>query len=234
MATLSLQNPDDLPRERLEIHGAASMSDAELLSMVLGSGGSKAGGGAVIDVARGLLTAHGGLGGLSRASLHELRGNPGIGCGRASAVQAAFELGRRAVGERPSHGRRIASADDIWSHLRARLAGAGVEELWVLALDVRHRVLWEACLARGSLTGVEVHPRDVFRPLIRGGAAAAILCHNHPSGDPSPSQQDLELTCRLREVGELCGIQLLDHVVVGSEGFVSLAQDRRTGLALSP
>jgi DNA repair protein RadC len=246
MTSSSPLSPDGLPRARLEIHGVTSMTDAELLSLVLGartssgpaigSGSPPAVGPTVIDLARGLLITHGGLAGLARASLHELRGNPGIGAVRASAVQAAFELGRRSVGERPAHGRRIASADDIWSHLRARLALLAIEEFWALALDVRHRVLWESCLARGSLTAVEVHPRDVFRPLIRGGAAAAIFCHNHPSGDPSPSRQDLELTRRLRDVGELCGIQVLDHVVVGSEGFVSLAQDGRAGLAstLSP
>ena len=82
----------------------------------------------------------------------------------------------------------------------------------------------EACIARGSLTGVEVHPREVFRPLIRASAAAALLCHNHPSGDPSPSRQDLELTARLKEVGELCGIAILDHVVVAAEGYTSLAE----------
>jgi DNA repair protein RadC len=238
MASSSHPNTDGLPRARLEIHGVTSMTDAELLALVLGASkpgqpGSM-GVATVVDLARGLLTTHGGLANLARASLHELRGNPGIGAARASAVQAALELGRRSVGERPAHGRRIASADDIWSHLRARLALLAVEEFWAVALDVRHRVLWESCLARGSLTAVEVHPRDVFRPLIRGGAAAAIFCHNHPSGDPSPSRQDLELTRRLRDVGELCGIQVLDHVVVGNEGFVSLAQDRRAGLSLSP
>ena len=88
----------------------------------------------------------------------------------------------------------------------------------------RHRVEGEFCLARGSLTGVEVHPRDVFRPLIRGAAAAVIFCHNHPSGDPAPSRQDVELTARLREVGELVGIPVLDHLVVGWEGYVSLAE----------
>jgi DNA repair protein RadC len=93
----------------------------------------------------------------------------------------------------------------------------------MLALDVRHRLLFETCVARGSLTGVEVHPRDVFRTLIRGAAASVIFCHNHPSGDPAPSHQDLELTKRLREVGELCGIVVLDHVVVASDGFVSIA-----------
>jgi DNA repair protein RadC len=92
-----------------------------------------------------------------------------------------------------------------------------------MALDFRHRVLRDLRVARGSLTGVEVHPRDTFRELIRIGAAAVIFCHNHPSGDPTPSAQDIELTRRLREVGELCGITVLDHVVVASSGFVGIA-----------
>ena len=86
--------------------------------------------------------------------------------------------------------------------MRARLSASPVEEFWAIALDVRHRVVMDTMLARGSLTGVEIHPRDVFRALIKAGAAAVIFCHNHPSGDPSPSRQDIELTTRLREVGE--------------------------------
>jgi DNA repair protein RadC len=222
MSLLAVLNSDARPRERLLAYGPQQLSDAELLAVVLGTGITGAN---VVDLAQALLLASGGLGGLARASLDELRGQSGIGAARAAAVLAALELGRRSVGERPARGRRIASAPEVWTHLRARLGSAPVEEFWALALDVRHRVLWETCLARGSLTGVEVHPRDVFRPLIRGGAAAVIFCHNHPSGDPSPSRQDLDLTLRLRDVGELCGISVLDHVVVGTDGFTSLAQD---------
>lgn len=222
MTALTVLIPDARPRERLMSHGSRALSDAELLAIVLGSGAS---GMSVIDVAHSLLARGGGLGGLARSSLDELRDQAGVGVARGAAVLAAMELGRRAVGERPARGRRIASAAEVWMHLRARLSACAVEEFWALALDVRHRVLWEACLARGSLTGVEVHPRDVFRPLIRGGAAAVVFCHNHPSGDPAPSRQDLELTMRLRDVGDLCGIAVLDHVVVGADGYTSLAQD---------
>jgi DNA repair protein RadC len=222
MALLSVLNPDARPRERLLAYGPRALSDAELVALILGGG---AVGLSVVDVAQSLLSVRGGVGGLARASIDELRRQPGVGLARGAAVLAALEIGRRAVGERPERGRRIGSASDVAAHLRARLATCAVEEFWAVALDVRHRVLWEACLARGSLTGVEVHPRDVFRPLIRGGAAAVIFCHNHPSGDPSPSQQDLDLTLRLRDVGELCGIVVLDHVVVGTDGFTSLAQE---------
>ncbi|HEY4187620.1 MAG TPA: DNA repair protein RadC [Polyangia bacterium] len=222
MPLLTALNPDARPRERLIAHGPAALSDAELLAILLGSGTA---GLNVLDVAQALLARGGGVGGLGRASLEELRHQPGVGVARGAAILAALELGRRAVGERPARGHRIASAADVAAHLRARLGACAVEEFWALALDVRHRVLWEACLARGSLTGVEVHPRDAFRPLIRGGAAAVIFCHNHPSGDPSPSRQDLDLTMRLRDVGELCGIVVLDHVVVGMEGFTSMAEE---------
>jgi DNA repair protein RadC len=121
-------------------------------------------------------------------------------------------------------GKRLAAASDVWAHMRARLAGLPVEEFWAIAVDVRHRVVLDSMIARGSLTGVEVHPRDVFRTLIKAGAAAVIFCHNHPSGDAEPSRQDVELTTRLREVGDLCGITVLDHVVVGRNGYVSLAE----------
>lgn len=221
MPVLAVLNPDARPRERMLAVGARALSDAELLAIILGSGSV---GRSVLEVAYGLLT-DGGVGALARASLDELRRQPGVGLARGAAVLAALELGRRAVGERPARGHRIASAHEVAAHLRARLGASPVEEFWALALDVRHRVLWESCLARGSLTGVEVHPRDAFRPLIRGGAAAVIFCHNHPSGDPSPSRQDLELTARLRDVGDLCGIAVLDHVIVGADGFTSLADE---------
>ncbi len=221
MVTIAALNPDARPRERLLSCGAAQLSDQELLAIVLGSGTA---GRNVIELAASVLASNGGLIGIAQSSIEELCAHRGVGPARASLIQAAVEFGRRSVGERPRPGRRLTSASDVWTHLRARLATSAVEEFWALALDVRHRIQSERCLARGSLTGVEVHPRDVFRPLIRSAAAAVIFCHNHPSGDPTPSRQDLELTARLREVGDLCGISVLDHIVVGWEGFSSLAE----------
>ena len=213
--------PDDRPRERLAARGPGSLTDAELVALLLGAGRA---GENVVQVASGLLARVGGLGGLGDATLTELCAQRAIGPARAAALHAALELGRRATGARPRRGQRLATAADVWAHYRARLAPAVVEEFWVLALDVRHRLQLELCAARGSLTGVEVHPRDVFRPLIRSSAAAVIFCHNHPSGDPTPSRQDVELTARLRDVGELCGISVLDHVVVAADGYASLAE----------
>jgi DNA repair protein RadC len=225
MTALASWNPDDRPRERLAACGPEALADGELLAILLGSGRP---GENVVELANQLLAGMGGLRELALACEAELCRHPGVGPARAAIVSAALALGRRAVGARPRRGRRLGAATDVWTHYRARLAAAPVEEFWVLALDVRHRLQFELCAARGSLTGVEVHPRDVFRPLIRGAAAAVIFCHNHPSGDPTPSRQDIDLTVRLREVGELCGITVLDHVVVAAEGFTSLA-DRGWG-----
>ncbi len=179
--------------------------------------------GMATDRAREIVTSLGGLEALAFASEFQLTAL-GMSRKRARQVHAAFELARHSIGSRPQVGHRLAGASDVWTHMRARLAGAPVEEFWAIAMDVRHRVVMDSMLARGSLTGVEVHPRDVFRALIKVGAAAVIFCHNHPSGDPAPSRQDVELTVRLREVGEMCGIPVLDHVVVGAGGYASLAE----------
>jgi DNA repair protein RadC len=221
MTTIAAMEPDARPRERLTALGAGQLTDGELLAILFGTGTR---GASAVDVATTLLRGVGGLGGLLAATPHELAGFGGIGPARASLVAAALELGRRAFAGRPVRGHRLAGASEVWTYFRTRLAPLSVEEFWALSLDVRHRVQSEHCLARGSLTGVEIHPRDVFRPLIRQGTAAVIFCHNHPSGDPAPSRADIALTARLREVGELCGIPVLDHVVVGWEGYASLAE----------
>jgi DNA repair protein RadC len=179
--------------------------------------------GTSLDRTHQVLRDLGGLAGLAYASESDLRG-AALPRSRARLVRAAFELARLSVGERPQLGQRLAGSSDVWVHMRARLSGAPAEEFWAVALDVRHRVVLDQMLARGSLTGVEIHPRDVFRPLIKAGAAAVIFCHNHPSGDPSPSRADIELTARLRDVGELCGIAVLDHVVVAAGGYTILAE----------
>lgn len=220
MPALLALAPDDRPRERLLARGPSCLSDAELLAILLGSGRP---GQNVVEIAHDLLARLGDLRTLAGSAEAELCSLPGVGPARAATIQAAVELGRRVTGLRPERGRFLSNSADVWTHYRARLGASPVEEFWMLALDVRHRLLFESCVARGSLTGVEVHPREVFRTLIRGAAASVIFCHNHPSGDPAPSRQDLELTTRLRQVGELCGITVLDHVIVASDGFVSLA-----------
>lgn len=185
-----------------------------LVADVLGMGTDRAGE---------ILASLGGLEALAFASESDLA-TLAVSRNRARLVRSAFKLARQSIGCRPRMGQRLAGASDVWTHMRARLSGLPVEEFWAIAMDARHRVVMDSMIARGSLTGVEVHPRDVFRALIKAGAAAVIFCHNHPSGDPTPSRQDIELTVRLREVGDMCGISVLDHVVVGAGGYVSLAE----------
>ena len=194
--------------------GRPPESDVELVARIAGMSRRRA---------TKLLDHVGGLAGLARGDLPEVRAG-GATRAAADALLDAVEFGRRTVGARPAPGRRLSLPQDVFAYMRARLAATPVEEFWAIALNVRHVVISETCIARGSLTGVDVHPRDVFRALIRTGAASVLFCHNHPSADPEPSRQDLELTTRLRDVGELCGIQVLDHVVVGANGYVSLAQ----------
>lgn len=134
-----------------------------------------------------------------------------------ASLRASVELGLRSISV-PVIGRRITGPEEVATFLGPRLATELVEEFHAVVLDCRHRVTRDLLIARGSLTSVEVHPRDVFRQLIRVGAAAVIFAHNHPSGDPTPSAQDIALTARLREVGDLVGIPVLDHVVVGTGG----------------
>jgi DNA repair protein RadC len=208
------------PRERLWRRGCTTSSDEELLAVLLGTGVR---GHPALAVAADLLRATGGFGVLARASPRELAQITGIGAERAARIAAAFELGRRAV-EHVQHRHNLSRPDDVFHHVAPRLAGLAQEVFLVIGIDVRNALLEVVEVARGSVSGVEVHPREVFRPLVRMAAAAAVVVHNHPSGDPTPSQEDLDLTRRLREVGALVGIPILDHVVVGSQGFRSIAE----------
>ena len=208
-------------RERLIAGGCDRLTDLELIAVILGTGVR---GRSALEVAEALLAWTGGLAPLARARPRDLAQVTGIGLARATRLAAAFGLGLRAVLPRNPEPRGLVDALDVYDRVWPRLAGLAQEVFLILAIDVRNVVLEEIEVARGSLTQVEVHPREVFRPLIRVGAAGAIAVHNHPSGDPTPSPEDLALTRRLREVGELIGIPLVDHVVVAERGCRSLAE----------
>ncbi len=192
------------------------MSPEQLVAVVLGTRGT--------GLARALLDHCGDLGDLARASPRELTAVNGVGEARAARLSAAFQLGRCALVPPVVGAGELAGAADAFARLQPRFAGVRQELFIALALDVRNAVLAEIEVARGCLTGVEVHPREVFRPLIRMSAAAVVVAHNHPSGDPRPSPEDLALTDRLRKVGELVGIPVLDHVIVGGPEYVSMAE----------
>jgi DNA repair protein RadC len=212
--------PGERPRERLDDLGCSALSDAELVALVLRSGGR---GASCIEIGRRIVALLGGLRGVARASVAELARIPGIGAARAASLVAAFELGRRSVGARLENGAAFTSSADVFAHFRGPLAGLRREVFHVLLLDAKHRKLRDVRVSEGSLTATLVHPREVFAPAVRESAAAVVLAHNHPSGDPAPSAEDREITRRLRGAGDLVGVRVLDHVIVGAESYFSFA-----------
>jgi DNA repair protein RadC len=208
-------------RRRLVAEAATSCSDVELLGTLLDCG---AGGTADRLVAQELLDRSGGLVRLGRdgaafAALFGPRWRR-----RLATVRAALELGRRAAGTPLAPGDPLRDASAVYAHFRGRLPQREREVFLVLLLDGRNRFLAELQVSEGTLTTALVHPREVFAPAIRLSAAALVLVHNHPSGDPTPSAEDNALTDRLRRAGELIGIRVLDHVVIGQGRYVSMAE----------
>ncbi|HKB09210.1 MAG TPA: DNA repair protein RadC [Vicinamibacterales bacterium] len=213
--------PDDRPREKLRRHGVAALGDNELLALVIGHGSR---GGDALTVANALLAAHGGLHGLMRCSADECRRISGIGAARAAQVVAALELGRRTLARPPSARLQIRNADDAAVYLMPRYCGREIEQFGVVLLDTKHRVLRTAVLASGTLNSTIVEPREVYRAATAGGAAAIVVFHNHPSGDPTPSPEDVDLTRRLAAAGRLLGIDLVDHLILGEGRYWSFKE----------
>lgn len=208
----------DGPRERLAMLGAEALSDVELLAVLLGTGTQ---GEPVLALAEAIVAEAGGLRGLARQGPSLLARRSGVGLTKATRIAAAFELGRRALALPLASQARIASSRDVDRAFRPRLSHADVEHFVVLALDARNRVLAEILVAKGGIAACPVVPADVFRALLREAAVAAVLVHNHPSGDPTPSAADVELTARLVESGALLGVRIHDHVVVARDGYTS-------------
>jgi DNA repair protein RadC len=212
----------DLPRERLHALGPAVLSDAELLALLVRTGGPA---GDALAVAAELLRRHGGLPGLARAGVRELCSTPGMGPAKSAAVCASLEIGRRLAARRLSAGASIRGPADVHRHFHPRLRDAASERFVVVLLDGRHRVVRDELVSQGTLTASLVHPREVFRAALRESAAALVLVHNHPSGDPAPSPEDRAVTARLARAGELLGVRVLDHVIVAERGYFSFRED---------
>ena len=213
--------PHDRPREKLERAGPGVLGDNELLAVVLGHGASRSD---ALALANAVLAAVGGLHGLARATPDELRRVPGIGAARASQLIAAIEAGRRTL-IRPRRERpQIRTAIDAAQILVAEYGTRPVEQFGVLLLDTRHRVIKTSLLSVGTVDASIVHPRDVFREAAAGGASAIVVFHIHPSGDPAPSGDDVELTKRMVRAGELMGIAVIDHIIVAENRYHSLRE----------
>ena len=211
----------DLPRERLRTVGADALSDAELLALVLRTGGA---GFDALEVARELLCRFGGLRRLTQAARVELAASPGVGPVKSAALLASLEIGRRVASQRLEVGDPIQRPEDVHRHFYLQLRGVRQECFLALLLDGRHRLINEVLVTRGTLTASLVHPREVFRSAVREAAAALVLVHNHPSGDPSPSREDREVTERLARAGEILGVRVIDHVIVAENGYHSFRE----------
>lgn len=210
----------DQTRDRVWRAGPTAIGDRELLALVLGSSLRNRTADALAEM---LIDEAGGLAILSRSTPRELAKLAGIGEARAIRLAAAFELARRAVVATQTR-TLVGRPEDVYHCVAPMLAGLAQEVFLVIGVDIRNGLLDIVECARGSVIGVEIHPREVFRPLVRMAAAGAVLVHNHPSGDPTPSAEDVELTRRLREAGALLGIPVIDHVVVGDGAFRSIAE----------
>lgn len=211
----------DRPRERLVTYGPESMTSAELIAIILGSGMK---GKSVLQLSQELLMHFGSLHNLSEATIQELRQIKGLGLVKAIQIKAALSLGIRASknNSRPLY--KIENPHHAYNLVKDQLENEKREVFVIILQDVRGNVIGQEMISVGTLSNTLVHPREVFYPAIRHKAASLILAHNHPSGDPSPSPQDHKLTERLVHVGKLMGIPVRDHLIIGNPSFVSLRE----------
>lgn len=212
---------EERPRERLARVGEGALSTAELLAIILRVG---VGGESALAMARRLLATYGGLPGLARASFAELRAERGLGNAKTAQLKAALELGRRMLLATPEDRLVVRSPSDVAQLLMAEMAHLEQEHFRVLYLDTRNRLLGSETVYVGSLNASHIRVAEVFRDAIKRSCAAIIVAHNHPSGDPSPSPEDVEVTRQLIAAGNLLNIELLDHLIIGQQRFVSLRE----------
>jgi len=215
----------DRPREKLLEKGPEALSPAELLAIILRTGEASTGQSA-LDHGRELMGRFdNSFRRLEEASVQDLCVIKGIGPAKAAQIKAALEIAKRFSQEEIRRGELFRSSADIFNHYREHLGGLKREEFHVLLLDAKNRKIKDVRVSEGSLTSSLVHPREVFNPIIRESAAAVVLIHNHPSGDPTPSQEDLHITRRLRDVGDVMGVRVLDHLIIGRGKYISFVDD---------
>ncbi|MFW0861212.1 MAG: RadC family protein [Dethiobacter sp.] len=213
--------PSERPRERLLAGGAVKLSDAELIAILIRSGTSQE---TAIQLAERILLEAGGLQQLPRFCLDELLSIKGLGPAKAVTIMAALELSTRLSSRLRTELPTVSSPGDAAGLVMEEMRHNLREHFRVVLLDSKHKVLGIEEISIGSLNTSLVHPREVFRPAIRKACASIILLHNHPSGDPTPSREDLDVTRRLSEAGRLIGIEILDHIIIGDGNFVSFRE----------
>jgi len=211
------------PRERLQKLGVDALSAQEILALILGRGIA---GESVMVTAQRLLSQFGNLKGIANASVEELSQVKGIGLAKASQIKAAFELASRLEGYSDAGDKPVVKTpEEVVNLVRSRLKGKKKEYFLALLLNTRNQLIKVAEISVGSLDSSIVHPREVFKEAIAASAASVIFVHNHPSGDPTASEDDINLTKRLAEVGEIIGIDVLDHIIIGDSKYTSLKRE---------
>lgn len=213
--------PSERPRERLEHYGASALSTSELLAIILRTG---VGGENVINLASRLLAQFGGLTGLFKADFAQISALKGMGQAKTAQVKAALELGRRLLTASPEERPQVKSPADVANLLLLEMGALEQEEMRVLFLDVKSQVLGVSTIYRGSLHTAWLRVGELFREAVRRNCAAIIVVHNHPSGDPTPSPDDVKITQEIVKAGELLGIEVLDHLIIGSQRYISLKE----------
>ncbi len=216
--TIKEWDEDDRPREKLMHYGPSSLSNSELLAILIGSGTK---GFSAVDAARDMLKQHGNLNSLVKKSLNEIKKTKGIGDARAITLMAAFELGRRIEAEPLNSKPKVTGPELVYELFAPKMRHLDVEVFKVLLLDTGNKILKEIDVAKGILNQVSVHPREIFKQAIIESAASIIAVHNHPSGNNTPSGADRELTERLRDTGTIIGISLIDHIIIAGDSYYS-------------
>ncbi|HLI87131.1 MAG TPA: DNA repair protein RadC [Ktedonobacteraceae bacterium] len=215
---------DDRPRERLQQHGAECLGTPELIAIILRTGTARDN---VIELSNRLLAKYGGLSGLLSADFHELCNEYGLGAAKTAQLKAALELGKRLSIEQPDRKYQIRSVDDAANLVRMELMHLDHEEMHILILDTKHQVVERIRRYKGTVNSSVLRSSEVFRPAVVRNCPNVIVCHNHPSGDPTPSPEDIEVTKQLVAAGRLLDIDLLDHIVIGNPRYVSLKERLR-------
>lgn len=209
------------PRERLLRHGPEALSDAQLIAILLRTGSSSKG---VMDLAISFLDTFKSLRSIDSASISDLSQLKGVGAAKIAQIKAAFELGKRLMAESHDGSPAFNSSSAVHSYFAPRFKNLKKELFLCLLLDAKNRFIREVRISEGTLTNSLIHPREAFKEAIRESAASVIFVHNHPSGDPTPSRDDIAVTERLKKAGDVIGIAALDHVIIGDGTFVSLKE----------
>ena len=219
--------PHDRPREKLERLGVAALGDNELLALVLGGGVRGCG---ALEMANRLIEFVGGLQGFTRIGAGDLRAVSGVGRARAAQVMAAVEFGRRTLVRDSVERPRFTSPGALAAYLLPLYGASAVEQFGLVMLDTKHRVIRTKIVSIGGLDATVVQPREVFREAAASAAAAIVLFHNHPSGDPTPSPDDFVLTSRMVHAGDVMGIDVIDHIILADQNYYSLVESGSVAL----